>query len=294
MGLSVYYVSTLFLFKHLFVPFIATSASAVPTIAPTDGVGLPPQAVPVTFSPTSFLSEEQEAVQFRIKAIAVMFSIAGFVFFFILVHYVYDTLSDKNWEKDDDDGVKNNKWEALEDQESKRRLLEEVAMGIKKPESGAQWDESAFSNPDLPTLEPSWQKEHHIEMQWQNPDSYSSPLDRTLIANPSRWSSTQPIPPVTPTAIKTVSAVKKKGEVSEPPAASSTADFPVASAPASEPEQPSRRLPPLDLSRATPAPDTRSISQEQTHVQDTSAGENTGTVHGTRKVKVVRKRTAPS
>jgi hypothetical protein len=218
----------------------------------------------------------------------------GFVLFFILVHYVYDTLSDKNWEKDDDDGVKNNKWEALEDQESKRRLLEEVAMGIKKPESGAQWDESAFSNPDLPTLEPSWQKEHHIEMQWQNPDSYSSPLDRTLIANPSRWSSTQPIPPVTPTAIKTVSAVKKKGEVSEPPAASSTADFPVASAPASEPEQPSRRLPPLDLSRATPAPDTRSISQEQTHVQDTSAGENTGTVHGTRKVKVVRKRTAPS
>ena len=117
-----------------------------------------------------------------------MFTIAGFVFFIILVHYVYDTLSRKNWEKDDNDGVKTNKWEALEEHEEQRNILEEIAAGTRKPESGVQWEDDARTDTTLPFLEPSHMREKDFEMQWINPELNQSKNDRILTARPSRWS----------------------------------------------------------------------------------------------------------
>lgn len=287
MGSNVYHISMVYLFKYLLIPLMASSSSDVPTMLPTKGVGLPPQAVPVTFSPTLFFSEEQRAVQFRIKAIGIMFSVAGFIFFLILVHYVYNTLSKKNWERDNNDGVKNNKWEALEEHEEQQKLLDEISLGIRKPESGVQWDETVFGNADLPTLAPSCTKEHHFEMQWENPESNICQHDITLIANPSRWSSQSNAVLVTKKKTATEQA-SSSTSASHPiiTGLSHSTPSPVYDATGPDIELPPReRLPPLNMPQT--ASTATSPGQAHTVIAVGIGGDRQ------RQVRIVRKRNPP-
>jgi hypothetical protein len=161
--------------------------SSSPSVAPTEIYNLPPQAAPsFTFAPTlDGSSSTNPAVHFRITALAFLFSLSGIIFTIILVHQSVIFLIKKRWRKDDV-----SKWELDRQQEEKRRLLEEIESGQRKPERGVQFDENDVNDQEARHLEPSWIRERDFSMQWEDFElTEANPPQgcKILIANPGHW-----------------------------------------------------------------------------------------------------------
>jgi hypothetical protein len=162
---------------------------AFPTSAPTELYNLPPQAAPsISFVPTLYGgTTENPAVQFRITALAYFFSISGIIFIFILIHQSVVFLLKKQWDEDDI-----SKWELDRQNEERRRLLEEIESGVRKPDKAVQFDESDLKDEQAKHLEPSWIREKDFSMQWEDPTLLEpQACVKILIANSDRWKERQ-------------------------------------------------------------------------------------------------------
>lgn len=160
--------------------------AAVPSVAPTEIYNLPPQAAPsLTFAPTLDASSTNPAVHFRITALAFLFSLSGVIFTLLLIRQSVVFLLKKGWRQED-----LSKWELDRQREEKRRLLEEIESGQRKPEVGIQFDENDVNDQEARHLQPSWVRERDFSMQWEDFDFADADLSsgcKILIANPSRW-----------------------------------------------------------------------------------------------------------
>jgi hypothetical protein len=158
-----------------------------PSSAPTEAYNLPPQAAPsISFVPTlNGGTTDNPAIHFRITALAILFSISGVIFILILVYQSVMFLIEKRWDEDDV-----SKWELDRQNDEKRRLLEEIEIGVRKPDKGVQFDESDVNDEQAKRLDPSWIREKDFAMQWEDPtllETQASVQCKILIANSNRW-----------------------------------------------------------------------------------------------------------
>lgn len=162
-------------------------ATFAPTIAPSDGYNLPPQAAPLlTLAPTiDGSTTKNPAIQFRITALAFLFSISGILFTLILIHQSVVFLLKKRWDQDDI-----SKWELDHQNEERKRLMEEGDLGNGKFEKGTQFYENDLNDRDIKRLDPSWIREKDFSMQWEDPSQTSSKDEKVLIAR--RWNEQTP------------------------------------------------------------------------------------------------------